>query len=83
MSNEIPLKPGFYWAKWRIPAEGTFEGDKLCPSNTWVIVEVWVNTIDWYNNPTEEEALMVSIPGVRETQLRDCFVWGEFVASPR
>lgn len=78
--QNIPTKPGYYWAKWRIPADDTFEGSKLCPSDTWEIVQVNSNTVDWKNNPLEDEALSVSVPGVRETQWRDCFVWSEFVA---
>lgn len=73
-TGEAPVKPGYYWAKWRIPAEGTHEGTDMCPSDTWEIVQV--ND----NNSTGDEALSVSIPGVRETQWPDCFVWGEFVA---
>lgn len=79
MKNETPTKPGYYWAKWRIPADGTHEGELLCPSDEWGIVEVWANTIYWDRYPTADEAFGVSIPGVRETQWADCFVWGEFV----
>lgn len=78
--NEIPMKPGYYWAKWRIPADGTHEGTEQTPSNTWEIVQVNSNQAEWSCDPSEDEALSVSVPGVRETQWRDCFVWGEFVA---
>lgn len=36
----MPTKPGYYWAKWRIAADGTHEGDELTPSDFWGIVEV-------------------------------------------
>jgi hypothetical protein len=78
--DKTPMKPGYYWAKWRIPAEGTHEGTEQCPSDTWEIVQVNPNQVGWMINPSEDEALSVSVPGVRETQWRDCFVWGEFVA---
>lgn len=74
----IPLKPGYYWAKWRIPSEGTHEGSDLCPSDKWEIVQVNANSLYSADNP---EALSVSIPGVRETQWRDGFIWGPFVCS--
>lgn len=77
----IPLKPGYYWAKWRIAADGTHEGDDLTPSDIFEIVQVNWNYLGWEENPAEDEALSVSVPGVRETQWRDCFVWGEFVAN--
>lgn len=71
-----PRSPGYYWAKWRIAADGTHEGEELTPSNQWEIVQV-------NDNGGEEgtlEELSVAVFGVRETQWRDCFVWGEFVA---
>lgn len=81
--TSIPLKPGYYWAKWRIASDGTHEGDDLTPSGKWEIVQVNANVMSWEDNPTEDEALSVSVPGVRETQWRDGFVWGEFVAPHR
>lgn len=77
----IPMKPGYYWAKWKIPSDGTFEGNELCPSDDWEIVQVKPNTVDCSRKPEEDEALSVSVFGVRETQWRDCFFWGEFVAK--
>lgn len=79
--NELPMKPGYYWAKWRIPALGTHEGELQTPSDHWEIVQVNANRYDWENDPTADEALSVSVPGVRETQWPDCFVWGEFVCG--
>lgn len=81
MTNRIPMKPGYYWAMWKIPADGTHEAEELCPSKTWEIVQVNANRIDWENDPDDNEALSVSVAGVRETQWRDCFVWGDFVCE--
>lgn len=75
--SKIPMEPGYYWAKWRIAADGTHEGDELTPSDTWEIVQVNSNNVD---DPNDDEYLSVSVPGVRETQWRDGFVWGKFVA---
>ncbi|RWH52267.1 MAG: hypothetical protein E5V72_01465 [Mesorhizobium sp.] len=78
--SKMPMKPGYYWAKWRIAAEGTVEGDELTPSDFWEIVQVNENDPNWERNPAEDMALSVSLSGVSETQWRDCFVWGDFVA---
>src|SRR5262245_24267022 len=77
----IPLKPGYYWAKWKIPAEGTHEGGELCPSSNWEVVQVNANRLGWEHDPADDEALSVSVPGVRETQWRGCFFWGDYVCS--
>lgn len=29
--GKMPTTPGYYWAKWRIAADGTREGDELTP----------------------------------------------------
>jgi hypothetical protein len=76
----IPTKPGYYWAKWIIAADDTHEGSELTPAQTWEIVQVNINQVNWRDNPL---ALSVSVPGVREDQWRDCFVWGDFVAELR
>lgn len=78
--SKMPMLPGYYWAKWRIAAEGTVEGDELTPSDFWEIVQVNENDPNWERNPAEDMALSVSVSGVGETQWRDCFVWGDFVA---
>jgi hypothetical protein len=85
MQNNLPLKPGYYWARLTAPTEGTHEGEEWNPSAaSWEIVEVWANHVNWdYDPANEDEALAVSVPGVRETQWRDCFQWGEFVADLR
>ena len=65
-----PTREGFYWAKWRIAAEGTVEGDELTPSNDWEVVQV--ND----NNGEGDEAFSVSVPGVEKPQWLPDFVWG-------
>jgi hypothetical protein len=74
----IPMKPGYYWAKWRIASDGTHEGFDLTPSDIWEVVQVNENNVDDRDNA---EYLLVSVPGVRETQWRDGFVWGEFICA--
>ena len=76
MSN-IPQKPGYYWAKWRIATDETLEGDELTPSNAWEIVQVNDNN----GEPGDLEELSVSVHGVREVQWRDCFIWGPRVSD--
>jgi hypothetical protein len=81
--HQMPQKPGYYWAKWRIAADDTHEGDELTPSDSWEIVQVNWNVSGWEDETDEEnpERLSVLVPGVREVQWRDCFVWGDFIAS--
>lgn len=73
----MPTKPGWYWAKWKIAAKGTREGDELTPSNEWEIVHVQENTLD----PKDKEYLSVAVCGVEKTQWPDCFFWGPLVAK--
>jgi hypothetical protein len=77
---KTPTVPGFYWAKWKIAAKGTHEGDELTPSNDWEVVEVWSNVCDSVEHPEDgpdgTPAFGVHVPGVRETQWPDCFFWG-------
>jgi len=75
--KEVKLTPGYYWAKWRIAADETHEGDELTPCNEWEIVQVNDNN----GEPGSGEELSVAVPGVRETQWPDCFVWGHRVAD--
>ncbi|MER9768908.1 hypothetical protein NKJ09_22920 [Mesorhizobium sp. M0189] len=79
-ARKIPLKPGYYWAKWRIATEGTQDGDELTPSDNWEIVQVVENDPDWEIHPAEEKAMFVFVCGVGEAQWRDGFVWGDFIA---
>jgi|GEM_PF-3569889 len=73
----MPDRPGYYWAKWRIAAYGTREGDELTPSDTWEIVQVNGNNGD----PGSLEELSVSVSGVEQVQWRHYFVWGAHVAD--
>ena len=75
--NKMPTRPGWYWAKWKIAAEGTREGDELTPSDEWEIVHVQENCID----PTDPEYLAVAVCGVEKTQWPDCFFWGPLLAN--
>jgi ParB-like chromosome segregation protein Spo0J len=76
-STGIPMKPGYYWAKWIKACDGTHGGDDLTPATSWEIVQVNDNNL---GNPSDDEFLSVSVPGVREAQWRDGFEWGAFVA---
>lgn len=81
LKDGLPDKPGYHWAQWRIAEEGTHEGEELCPSNKWEIVEVHANRLDTESEgDDDDEAFRVFIPGVRESQRTDCFVWGGYVA---
>lgn len=86
-SGPLPYRPGYYWAKWKIAADGTHEGDELTPAHDFEIVQVNANVSHWADcKPGEadyDERFSVSVPGVRETQWLDCFVWGELVADLR
>lgn len=83
MTNpKIPTKPGYYWAKWTAAADGTHEGDELTEYPTWCIVEVWYNSLPPHD-ADDDEAFGVSVPGVRESQWLDCFLWGDFIADLR
>lgn len=81
--NQIPQEPGYYWAKWLKASEDTHEGDLLTPYDTWEIVQVNWNISSWQELTDEQdmERLSVSIPGVREVQWRDFFVWGSKVSG--
>lgn len=71
-SYPTPTNEGFYWAKWRIAEDDTHEGEDLTPSETWEVVEVWENHTD----ASAPEYLKVHVPGVRECQSIENFVWG-------
>ena len=74
-----PTKPGFYWALWVTPAPDTHEGDELCKCPSWEVVQVWEN---FHGEPCEAdqaEKFGVSVPGVREAQWLENFVWGQEV----
>jgi len=83
--TKMPKTSGYYWAKWKIATDETFEGEELTPSSTWEIVQVNRNLINAETMHLGEagysERFSVSVCGVRETQWPDCFVWGDFVAD--
>ena len=74
----IPAIPGYYWARWLTPAEGTHEANEVSwPFVNWEIVQVNDNNVE---DQKDDAYLSVSVPGVRETQGRENFQWGQFVA---
>ena len=85
MAKHLPQKPGYYWAKWQTAAEGTVDGSELTPALRWEIVQVNINAPNWKNLTDEQfmERLSVFVPGVQQTQWRNCFHWGDFVAPLR
>lgn len=68
----LPTTPGHYWARWRIKSPGTAEEDDA-PSGMWEIVQVFQNCID----ETDDEWLMVAVPGVERSQSIQDFFWGD------
>lgn len=74
MAIMVPTKPGFYWAKWRIAAAGTADNGEGCMGTDadWEVVEVWENSLD----TSDDEYLMVHVPGVEKGQSIDNFYWG-------
>lgn len=70
----IPDSPGFYWAKWRIPEDGTEDEEHWVSVDKWEVVEVHDN----FGN--DEQPLLASVPGVRQTQSLENFVWHKPVA---
>lgn len=75
MASEIPSKPGFYWAKWRLADQGdakTAEYESYLPCDKWEVVDVFVNGGD----PADPNFLRVHVPGVDDGQSRENFFWG-------
>jgi hypothetical protein len=75
MAIHAPTKPGFYWAKWRIAAEGTEDNGEGClgADSDWEVVDVFENSLD----TSDDEYLLVHIPGVAKGQPIDNFYWGD------
>lgn len=82
----IPTKEGFYWGQWRIKADDTYPVCEHCeqplypgedvdepPGQEWEVMHVVVNDTD----TTDDEHLMVMVPGVGKWQPLENFVWGE------
>lgn len=84
--TESPNREGFFWAKWKIAAEGAdrcrycghvqsdFETEGLSHSD-WEVVQVVDN-----NGPKgAAEEYLVQVPGVGRWQPRENFFWGQEV----
>lgn len=76
--RNAPKEPGFYWALWMTASRKTHEGDELTPAAEWDVVEVWQNHV----GPEDDETFGVSVPGVREAQWLENFIWGPGVQRP-
>lgn len=70
----IPQQAGFYWAKWKIKADGTADEDDP-PGDEWEVMHVVENCVD----EADPEYLMVMVPGVEKWQPVENFFWGEEV----
>src|SRR6185437_14279311 len=64
-----PIKPGFYWAQWRI----SDHDQELPPVGTWDVVDLHINGGD----PSDREYMKVSICGVERPESPENFVWGD------
>jgi len=73
----IPFREGFYWGQWRIKDEGTADENDP-PGKEWEVMHVVENCID----ETDDEYLMVMVPGVGKWQSVENFIWGDPVAKP-
>jgi len=72
---EIPTKPGFYWAKWKICNPGTADEESFRPCDHWEVVQVFENSLD----EKAEDHLMVFVSGVQKAQSLENFFWGQEV----
>lgn len=69
----LPIVPGFYWAQWRIVADGsTTDQDATPPIGTWEVVEVHENCLD----RDDPEHLLVFVGGEATSQPLENFFWG-------
>lgn len=68
----LPTKAGHYWAKWRIPEDGTRHDP--CPGARadWEVVQVFENGTD----RDDPAYLIASVPGVEKAQSLENFFWG-------
>ncbi len=80
MTDMSPNEAGHYWAKWRIPCEGTADNGECCNGvhADWEVVQVFENCLD----KDDEEYLMVAVPGVAKGQPLENFFWGERIIKP-
>ena len=77
LTGAIPKKPGFYWAQWRILADGSSTED-LPPVGTWEVVDVFANTFD----PSDPEHFRVHVAGESKGQPIENFFWGPGPLQP-
>ena len=70
-ANEVPTRPGYYWAKWMMKDDHVPEYIK--PFRTWEPVEVFV---------FHDGELRADIMGETFAQSLDCFHWGERIEPP-
>lgn len=68
----VPVKAGFYWAKWKICDEGTADEAVFEPSTSWEVVEV---LDDFDGTPNG-----VFVPGVEKSQSLENFAWAKPIA---
>jgi hypothetical protein len=75
------IKPGFYWAKWRLASPGTDDkGEGCCGTEAeWEVVEVFENSL----NETDDEYLRVFVLGVARSQAVGNFFWGSRLEIPK
>jgi hypothetical protein len=71
----LPQEPGYYWAKWFIPEDGT-EGlgvgeEHFVRTNCWEVVSV----VNAYGEGDED--FRVEVPGVERTQSVENFKWAQ------
>lgn len=69
----VPDCAGFYWAKWRIPEDGTADEDHFVAIDKWEVVEV-------HDSFGGEVDLRVSVAGVAKEQSVENFVWHKPIA---
>jgi hypothetical protein len=77
-AGKVPTAEGFYWALWRIKAEGTADESEP-PGQEWEVMHVVENCLE----ETDPEFLMVMVPGVEKWQALENFIWGDEVLPPQ
>lgn len=65
----VPTEPGFYWAKWFLPEDGTADEEHFVRTNCWEVVSV----VNSYGE--DDEDFRVEVPGVERTQSIENFKW--------
>lgn len=76
MSDKLPEKEGFYWAKWKICDEGTADEHCFKPHDDWEVVQVFINGGCDDEDP---DYFRVFVGGVEKTQSLENFFWGKEV----